>query len=56
MYRSGVGHGLRTALEFAHLGFENSWGKIDRLFLSGMEPTHPGHIAYDGDFDDVREY
>ncbi|QIB73348.1 PHP domain-containing protein [Halogeometricum borinquense] len=56
MHRSGIGHRLRSAIEFAHLGFENSWGKLDRLFLSGMEPTHPGHIAYDGDFDDVREY
>lgn len=54
--RSGLRHRGRAAAEFAHLGFENSWGKIDRLFLSGMEPTHPGHIAYDGRFDDVREY
>ncbi|RDI73022.1 PHP-associated domain-containing protein [Halopelagius longus] len=56
MYRPGLRHRGRALAEFAHLGFENSWGKIDRLFLSGMEPTHPGHIAYDGRFDDVREY
>jgi predicted metal-dependent phosphoesterase TrpH len=56
MRRSGLQHAVRGALEFAHLGYENSWGKVDRLFLSGMEPTHPGHIAYDGRFDDVREY
>jgi predicted metal-dependent phosphoesterase TrpH len=56
MRRSGPRHRCRALAEFAHLGFENSWGKLDRLFLSGMEPTHPGHIAYDGLFDDVREY
>ena len=54
--RSGLSHTLRGAVEFAHLGYENSWGKIDRLLLSGMEPTHPNHIAYDGRFDDVSVY
>ncbi|MFB6092051.1 MAG: PHP-associated domain-containing protein [Haloquadratum sp.] len=54
--RDGLEHTARGVAEFAHLGYENSWGKIDRLFLSGMEPTHPGHVAYDGRFDDVREY
>ena len=49
-------HTVRGIAEFAHLGYENSWGKIDRLFLSGTEPTHPGHVAYEGRFDDVREY
>jgi predicted metal-dependent phosphoesterase TrpH len=47
---------LRRLVEFAHLGYENSWGKLDRLFLSGMEPTHPRHIAYDDRFDDVAMY
>ncbi|UIP00219.1 PHP domain-containing protein [Halobaculum sp. CBA1158] len=47
---------LRRLAEFAHLGYENSWGKLDRLFLSGMEATHPRHIAYDGRFDDVAVY
>lgn len=46
----------RRLVEFAHLGFENSYGKLDRLFLSGMEPTHPRHIAYGGRFDDVAVY
>ncbi|WP_049917162.1 PHP-associated domain-containing protein [Halogeometricum pallidum] len=55
-HRSGHRHRLRSAAEFAHLGFENSWGKLNRLLLSGMEPTHPGHVAYEGKFDDVREY
>jgi predicted metal-dependent phosphoesterase TrpH len=54
--RSGPEHRLRNALEFAHLGYENSWGKVDRLFLSGTEPTHPRHIAYEGRFDDVTVY
>ncbi len=54
--RSGVGHRLRGVAEFVHLGYENSWGKIDRLLLSGMEPTHPDHIAYRGRFDDVSVY
>ncbi|MFC7204402.1 PHP-associated domain-containing protein [Haloferax namakaokahaiae] len=56
MHRSGLGHTARGLLEFAHLGFENSWGKIDRLLLSGMEPTHPNHIAYRGAFEDVSVY
>lgn len=47
---------LRRVIEFAHLGYENSWGKLDRLFLSGMEPTHPRHIAYENRFDDVAVY
>ncbi len=56
VHRSGLGHRVRNLLEFAHLGVENTWGKADRLFLSGMEPTHPDHIAYDGRFDDVAVY
>jgi predicted metal-dependent phosphoesterase TrpH len=55
-HRAGLGHRLRGLAEFAHLGYENSWGKVDRLFLSGTEPTHPRHIAYDGRFDDVAVY
>jgi predicted metal-dependent phosphoesterase TrpH len=56
VHRSGPAHRLRRLAEFAHLGYENSWGKIDRLFLSGTEPTHPDHIAYRGRFDDVAVY
>jgi len=55
-HRSGVEHRLRCAAEFSHLLYENSWGKLDRLFLSGTEPTHPEHIAYDGRFDGVSVY
>jgi predicted metal-dependent phosphoesterase TrpH len=54
--RSGLIHRLRRAAEFSHLGYENSWKKFDRTVLSGMEPTHPRHDAYDGRFDDVRVY
>ena len=56
VHRSGPRHRFWNLAEFAHLGYENSWGKIDRLFLSGTEPTHPDHIAYDGRFDDVSVY
>lgn len=54
--RRGIDHSLRGLAEFAHLGYENSWGKIDRLFLSGTEPTHPSNIAYCGRFDDLTVY
>ena len=55
-HREGLGHRLRCKLEFAHLGWENTWKKFDRVYLQGTEPTHPGHIAYGGAFDDVRLY
>jgi predicted metal-dependent phosphoesterase TrpH len=55
-HRSGVAHMVRCSLEFAHLGWENSWKKFDRIYLSGTEPTHPAHVAYGGEFDDVRVY
>ncbi|MFC6730015.1 PHP-associated domain-containing protein [Natronoarchaeum mannanilyticum] len=54
--RSGVEYSLASAAEFAHLGWENSWKKVDRILLSGREPTHPRHEAYDGRFDDVAVY
>jgi len=54
--RAGVGHRVRGLAEFAHLGYENSWEKIDRVFLSGDEPTHPDNVAYGGRFDDVKVY
>jgi len=55
-HRSGAGHGRRRLAEKLHLVYENTWEKVDRLLLSGMEPTHPRHIAYDGRFDDVAVY
>jgi predicted metal-dependent phosphoesterase TrpH len=54
--RRGLQATARTLVEFAHLGYENTWGKVDRVLLSGMEATHPGHVAYEGRFDDVRVY
>jgi predicted metal-dependent phosphoesterase TrpH len=54
--RDGLAHRLRKTAEFAHLGYENTWQKLDRLFLQGTEPTHPGHLRYDGQFDDVAVY
>ncbi|QFU81237.1 PHP domain-containing protein [Natronorubrum aibiense] len=56
VYNKGNGRWRTTALELAHLCYENTWEKIDRLFLSGTEPTHPHHIAYDGRFDDASVY
>jgi len=55
-HQSGPGHYARRALEIAHIGWENSWKKFDRLYLSGTEPTHPTHVAYGGRFDDIRVY
>ena len=54
--RPGVRHRLRGLLEYAHLGYENTWTKADRLFLSGDEPTLPSNVAYEGRFDDVAVY
>ncbi|MFB6218669.1 MAG: PHP-associated domain-containing protein [Halobacteriaceae archaeon] len=54
--RDGLRHDLRRAAEMAHLGWENSWEKLDRVLLSGMEPTHPRQVAYGGRFDDDALY
>ena len=53
VHRKGWSHRLRCAAEFAHLGWENSYEKVDRLLLSGREPTHPEREAYDGRFESV---
>jgi len=55
-HRAGVDHRLRGLAEFAHLGYENTWEKVDRLLLSGDEPTHPRNLVYEGRFDDVSVY
>lgn len=55
-HRNGPRHQRRCLAEFGHLFWENSYGKIDRVFLSGTEPTHPSHVAYEGRFDDVAVY
>ncbi|WP_418284494.1 PHP-associated domain-containing protein [Halorubrum sp. DTA46] len=56
VHRGGLGHRLRGLVEFAHLAYENTWTKADRLFLSGDEPTLPSNVAYEGRFDDVSVY
>lgn len=56
VYDNGFDRWATTAAELGHLVYENTWKKVDRLFLSGTEPTHPQHIAYDGRFDDVAVY
>lgn len=53
---TGFSRWKTTVCELGHLGWENTWKKADRLFLQGTEPTHPRHIAYDGQFDDVSVY
>ena len=55
-HHHGPRHRARCLAEKLHLGYENTWEKVDRLLLSGMEPTHPRHIAYGGRFDDVAVY
>ncbi|MFC6904685.1 PHP-associated domain-containing protein [Halalkalicoccus tibetensis] len=55
-HRSGWTHELRRRTEFAHLFWENSVEKVDRLVLSGTEDTHPRHPAYGGRFDDGAVY
>lgn len=56
VHRNGPRRWRATATELGHLVYENSWEKAERRFLSGTEPTHPRHIAYDGTFDDVAVY
>ncbi|OYR80807.1 metal-dependent phosphoesterase, partial [Halorubrum sp. E3] len=56
IHRGGAGHQLRGLVEFAHLAYENTWAKLDRMFLSGNEPTLPSNVAYEGRFDDVSVY
>jgi len=53
---SGPVPAARRVLEFCHLAWENSYEKIDRVFLRGIEATHPRHVAYEGEFDDVAVY
>jgi predicted metal-dependent phosphoesterase TrpH len=50
-HRRGRVHAVRCRAEFAHLGWENSWEKFERVVLNGREPTHPRHPAYGGRFE-----
>ncbi|MDX1744804.1 MAG: PHP-associated domain-containing protein [Halobacteriales archaeon] len=54
--QTGIRHGIHRALEMAHLGYENTVQKVDRVVLGGREATHPDHPAYAGRFDDVAVY
>jgi predicted metal-dependent phosphoesterase TrpH len=55
-HRSGPDHHVERVVEMCQLAVEHSWGVLDRRFLSGTEPTHPGHVVYEGRFDDVAVY
>ncbi|MCU4750557.1 PHP domain-containing protein [Halobacteria archaeon AArc-curdl1] len=56
VYDNGRKRWMTTASEIGHLVYENTWEKVDRLLLSGTEPTHPDHIFYEGKFDDIAVY
>ena len=56
VHLSGRSHRLNCRIEFAHLGWENTWKKFDRVVVSGQEPTHPAAETYDDRFEDVRVY
>ena len=56
IHRAGSHHRYRQLAEYSHLAYENTWQKIDRLLLSGDEPTHPRNLVYEGRFDDVSVY
>ncbi|MCL9814780.1 PHP-associated domain-containing protein [Natranaeroarchaeum aerophilus] len=54
--RQGWSSRLQSVAEFAHLGWENTGKKFDRIVLSGTEATHPDRPLYEGRFDDVSVY
>jgi predicted metal-dependent phosphoesterase TrpH len=54
--RRGAAHTLKCRAEFAHLGWENSWEKVDRVVLKGLEPTNPDHPRYPDRFADLNAY
>ena len=56
VHRAGASHRASQLAELAHLGYENTWLKLDRLLLSGEEPTHPDNLVYEGRFDAVSVY
>jgi predicted metal-dependent phosphoesterase TrpH len=57
MFRqSGLAHRLQCRAEFAHLGWENSWQKVQRVALDGREPTHPLAEGYDDRFVALSAY
>ncbi len=50
---SGTRRLQTSATELAHLAYENTWQKFDRVVRSGTEPTHPSQPVYDGRFEEV---
>jgi predicted metal-dependent phosphoesterase TrpH len=55
-HEAGLRHQLRCGLEFAHLGWENSWTKFDRVAREGVEATHPSQDRYGERFENVTAY
>ncbi|WP_096391690.1 PHP-associated domain-containing protein [Halopenitus persicus] len=56
VHRAGLDHRVRGTIEYGHLAYENTWKRLDRLFLSGDDPTNPRSVFYEGRFDDVAVY
>ena len=54
--RRGTGHGAQRGLELAHLVYENTVQKLDRVVLGGEEPTHPANPVYGGRFVEAAVY
>jgi predicted metal-dependent phosphoesterase TrpH len=55
-HRDGLSHALKCRAEFAHLGWENSWEKFERVVLTDMEPTNPAADGYDDRFAEMNAY
>lgn len=55
-YRTGPRAWLRRRLEFAHLGWENSVKKADRVLVQGREATHPSAPGYADHFESLSVY
>jgi len=57
MHRNhGAVHEAKCRVEFAHLGWENTWEKFERVVLSDLEPTDPSHPIYADRFADMNAY
>jgi predicted metal-dependent phosphoesterase TrpH len=55
-HRNGLAHTLKCRAEFAHLGWENSWDKFERVVLTDEEATHPAGEGYDDRFAELNAY
>ena len=49
---TGWRHSIRCGAEVAHLGWENTWQKFNRVILEEKEPTHPNNPCYADRFSD----